>query len=83
MVQSGLLKSITLGDKGIVNTSIQDILKPIGWTRQSNVEGYMKGTYDVLAVWSYGPDQTPLSTVAMYTEQQVEEILSIQANKEK
>ena len=54
---------------------IRQILRPIGWTRTSNREGYLKGTYDVLAVWQYGPEKQVWSNVGIYTEYEVEEIL--------
>lgn len=54
---------------------IRQILRPIGWTRTSNREGYLKGTYDVLAVWQYGPEEQVWSNVGIYTEYEVEEIL--------
>jgi len=37
--------------------------------------GYLKGTYDVLAVWQYGPEEQVWSNVGIYTEYEVEEIL--------
>ena len=55
--------------------SIRQLLRPIGWTRTSNREGYLKGTYDVLAVWQYGPEEQVWSNVGIYTEYEVEEIL--------
>jgi hypothetical protein len=55
--------------------SIRQLLRPIGWTRTSNREGYLKGTYDVLAVWHYGPEEQVWSNVGIYTEYEVEEIL--------
>ena len=54
---------------------IREILRPIGWTRTSNREGYLKGTYDVLAVWPTGPEKQVWSNVGIYTEHEVEEIL--------
>jgi hypothetical protein len=56
--------------------NIRDIAKPIGWTKQSNLDGYIKGTYDVLAVWSIGPEKEVWSNVGLYTEHQVKEILN-------
>ena len=55
--------------------SIRQLLRPIGWTRTSNREGYLKGTYDVLAVWPTGPEEQVWSNVGIYTEYEVEEIL--------
>jgi hypothetical protein len=55
--------------------SIRQLLRPIGWTRTSNREGYLKGTYDVLAVWHTGPEDQVWSNVGIYTEHEVEEIL--------
>jgi len=55
--------------------SIRQLLRPIGWTRTSNREGYLKGTYDVLAVWPTGPEKQVWSNVGIYTEYEVEEIL--------
>lgn len=55
--------------------SIRQLLRPIGWTRTSNREGYLKGTYDVLAVWPKGPEEQVWSNVGIYTEYEVEEIL--------
>ena len=54
---------------------IRQILRPIGWTRTSNREGYLKGIYDVLAVWPTGPEEQVWSNVGIYTEYEVEEIL--------
>jgi hypothetical protein len=54
---------------------IRQILRPIGWTRTSNRDGYLKKTYDVLAVWQYGPEEQVWSNVGIYTEYEVEEIL--------
>lgn len=56
---------------------IRQLLRPIGWTRTSNREGYMKGTYDVLAVWPTGPEKQVWSNVGIYTEYEVEEILKM------
>lgn len=53
----------------------REILKPIGWTRESNVVGFSKGIYDVLAVWPKGPEEEVLSNVGIYTEDQVIEII--------
>ena len=55
--------------------SIRQLLRPIGWTRTSNREGYLKGTYDVLAVWPMDPEEQVWSNVGIYTEYEVEEIL--------
>ena len=55
--------------------SIRQLLRPIGWTRTSNREGYSKGIYDVLAVWPTGPEEQVWSNVGIYTEYEVEEIL--------
>lgn len=54
---------------------IRQLLRPIGWTRTSNREGYLKKTYDVLAVWPTGPEEQVWSNVGIYTEYEVEEIL--------
>jgi hypothetical protein len=54
---------------------ISDYVKPIGWTRDTNLSGYVAGTYDVLAVWPKGPDKEVWSNVGIYTQAQVEEIL--------
>jgi hypothetical protein len=55
---------------------IPEHIKPIGWTRDINLKGYIKGTYDVLAVWRKGPSEEPFSNVGLYTQEQVEDILS-------
>ena len=55
--------------------NIRDQFRPIGWTRQSNLDGYRKGTYDVLAVWPRGPEQEVWSNVGIYSEDQVEQIV--------
>lgn len=54
---------------------ITDYVKPIGWTRDTNLSGYLSGTYDVLAVWPNGPEKEVWSHVGMYSQAQVEEIL--------
>ena len=56
--------------------NVRDLFKPIGWTRQSNLDGYRKGTYDVLAVWPQGPEQEVWSNVGIYSEDQVQEIIA-------
>jgi len=59
-----------------VNTKpLSDYVKPVGWTKDTNLTGYLKGTYDVLAVWRKGPEKEPLSNIGIYTTAQVEEIL--------
>jgi hypothetical protein len=50
---------------------ITDYVKPIGWTRDTNLSGYLSGTYDVLAVWPNGPEKEVWSQVAIYTEEQL------------
>ena len=54
---------------------ISKYFKPVGWTKDTNRTGFLKGTYDLLSVWNYGPDKVPLSNLAVYTEIEVEEIL--------
>jgi len=59
-----------------VNTkTLSDYVKPVGWTKDTNLTGYLRGTYDVLAVWRKGPEKEPLSNIGIYTAAQVEEIL--------
>ena len=59
-----------------VNTKpLSDYVKPVGWTKDTNLTGYLRGTYDVLAVWRKGPEKEPLSNIGIYTTAQVEEIL--------
>jgi hypothetical protein len=55
--------------------NVREMFKPIGWTRQSNLDGYRKGTYVVLAVWPQGPAQEVWSNVGIYSEDQVQEIV--------
>jgi hypothetical protein len=55
--------------------NIRDKFKPIGWTRQSNLDGFKQGTYDVIALWPKGPEEEVWSNVAFYTEDQVKEII--------
>lgn len=57
--------------------NLREQFKPIGWTRQSNIDGYLKGTYDVIAVWHRGPEIEPWSNVGLYTEDQVKEIVQL------
>lgn len=54
---------------------ITDYVKPIGWTRTSNLEGFLRGTYDVIALWPRGPEKEVWSNIPFYTGAQVEEIL--------
>jgi hypothetical protein len=54
---------------------ITEHIRPVGWTKDTNLTGYLSGTYDVLAVWPKGPEKEPLSNVGIYTQAQVEEIL--------
>lgn len=56
-------------------TDISKYIKPIGWTRQSNLDGFLKGTYDVIALWPRGPEKEVWSNVAFYTEEQVLELI--------
>lgn len=59
-----------------VNTkTLSDYVKPVGWTKDTNLTGYLRGTYDVLAVWRKGPEKEPLSNIGIYTTAQVEDIL--------
>ena len=59
-----------------VNTKpLSDYVKPVGWTKDTNLTGYLRGTYDVLAVWRKGPEKEPLSNIGIYTTAQVEDIL--------
>jgi hypothetical protein len=55
--------------------SLIDYMRPVGWTKDTNLTGYLSGTYDVLAVWRRGPEKEPLSNIGIYTTAQVEEIL--------
>ena len=55
--------------------SLIDYMRPVGWTKDTNLTGYLSGTYDVLAVWPKGPEKEPLSNIGIYTTVQVEEIL--------
>jgi hypothetical protein len=57
--------------------NLKELFKPIGWTRKSNVDGYLAGTYDVIALWHRGPEIEPWSNVALYTEDQVKEIVEL------
>lgn len=57
--------------------SIREQFKPIGWTRKSNIDGYLAGTYDVIALWHRGPEQEVWSNIALYTEDQVNEIVKV------
>jgi hypothetical protein len=54
---------------------ITDYFKPIGWTRTSNLTGYLAETYDVIALWRRGPEKEVWSNIPFYTGEQVEEIL--------
>jgi hypothetical protein len=56
---------------------ITDYVKPISWTRDTNVSGYVSGTYDVLSTWKRGPDVEPMSNTGIYSHDQVEYILSV------
>lgn len=56
---------------------ITDYIKPISWTRDTNVSGYVRGTYDVLSTWKRGPEIEPMSNTGLYTHQQVETILEL------
>jgi len=67
----------------MTDRKVRDILRPIGWTRTSNYDGYLKGTYDVLAVWPTGPEEQVWSNIGIYTEHEVEEILRILENERK
>jgi hypothetical protein len=59
-----------------VNTkTLSDYVEPVGWTKDTNLTGYLRGTYDVLAVWRKGPEKEPLSNIGIYTTAQVEDIL--------
>lgn len=55
----------------------RELFTPIGWTRKSNIDGYLEGTYDVIALWHRGPEIEPWSNVALYTEEQVKEIVKL------
>jgi hypothetical protein len=54
---------------------ITEHIRPVGWTKDTNLTGYLSGIYDVLAVWPKGPEKEPLSNIGIYTSVQVEEIL--------
>ena len=55
--------------------TLSDYVKPVGWTKDTNLIGYLRGIYDVLAVWPKGPEKEPLSNIGIYTTAQVEDIL--------
>ena len=59
----------------VKSKSLIDYMKPVGWTKDTNLTGYLRGTYDVLAVWRKGPEKEPLSNIGIYTTAQVEDIL--------
>jgi hypothetical protein len=41
---------------------------PLGWTRQSNIDGITAGTYDLINFWRRGPDIEQMSDVPVFTE---------------
>ena len=43
-------------------------MTPLGWTRQSNIDGFLAGTYDVINVWRRGPEVEPMSDVPVFIE---------------
>jgi hypothetical protein len=43
-------------------------MTPLGWTRQSNIEGFLAGTYDVISFWRRGPDVEKMSDVPVFIE---------------
>ena len=59
----------------VKSKSLIDYMRPVGWTKDTNLTGYLRGTYDVLAVWRSGPEKEPLSNIGIYTTAQVEDIL--------
>lgn len=38
----------------------------VGWTRQSNLDGFINGTYDVINFWRRGPDVESMSDVPVF-----------------
>ena len=38
-----------------------------GWTRTSNINGLLRGTYDVINFWRRGPDVENMSDIPVYT----------------
>ena len=57
-------------------TAVREILAPLGWTRQSNIDGFVAGTYDVIGCWQACGDPN-WDQVGVYTEQQVDQIIDI------